>query len=75
VAAGGCEAEGFGCGPKQDQVRAEHENELTELVEREPFIWEHEKRRKGSGRVIGADDDRTTLEKYRRQATRHHFQA
>jgi hypothetical protein len=39
----------FGYGPKQDRVRAEHENELTELVEHERFIREREKRRKGSG--------------------------
>jgi hypothetical protein len=36
-------------------VRAERENELTVLVEHEPFIWEREKRRKGSGRVVRAD--------------------
>jgi hypothetical protein len=34
---------------KHDRVRAEYENELTELIEREPFIQEREKRRKGSG--------------------------
>jgi hypothetical protein len=45
-------------------VRAEHENELTELVEREPFIWEREKKRKGSSRVVGADGDRTSSEKH-----------
>jgi hypothetical protein len=45
-------------------VRAEHENELTELVERETFIRKREKRRKGSGRVVGADDDRTSSEKH-----------
>jgi hypothetical protein len=61
--------------PKQVRVRAECENELTELVEREPFIREREKIRKGSGRVIGADGDRTSSEKYRRRATRRHFQA
>jgi hypothetical protein len=38
-------------------VRAEHENELTELIEREPFIHECEKRRKGSGGVVGDDGD------------------
>jgi hypothetical protein len=43
--------------PKQVRVRAERENKLTELVEREPFIQEREKTRKGSGRVIGADSD------------------
>jgi hypothetical protein len=56
-------------------VRAEHENKLTELVEHEPFIGEREKRRKGSGQVIGADDDRTSSKKHRRLATRHRFQA
>jgi hypothetical protein len=40
-------------------VRAEHENELIELVERERFIPEREKRRRGTGRVVGADGDRT----------------
>jgi hypothetical protein len=45
-------------------VRAEHENELTGLVEREPFIREREKRRKGSGRVIGSDGDRTSSGKH-----------
>jgi hypothetical protein len=54
-------------------VRAECKNELTELVEREPFIQEREKRRKGSGQVIGADGDRTSSEKYRRRATRRRF--
>jgi hypothetical protein len=44
-------------------VRAEYENELTELIEREPFIREREKTRKGSGRVVGADGDQTSLEK------------
>jgi hypothetical protein len=44
-------------------VRVEHENELTELVEHERFIREREKRRKGSGRVVGADGDRTSSEK------------
>jgi hypothetical protein len=44
-------------------VRVEHENELTELVERERFIREREKRRKGSGRVVGADGDRTSSKK------------
>jgi ribosomal protein L19E len=51
-------------------VRAEYENELTELIEREPFIQECEKRRKGSGRVVGADGDRTSSEKHWRPATR-----
>jgi hypothetical protein len=45
-------------------VRVEHENELTALVEREPFIREREKRRKGSGLVVGADGDRTSSEKH-----------
>jgi hypothetical protein len=45
-------------------VRAEHENELTELIEREPFIQEREKTRKGSGRVDGADGDQTSSKKY-----------
>jgi hypothetical protein len=45
-------------------VRAECENELTELVEREQFIREREKRRKGLGQVVGADGDRTSLEKH-----------
>jgi hypothetical protein len=45
-------------------VRAERENELTELVEREPFIREREKKRKGSSRVIGADSDRILSEKH-----------
>jgi hypothetical protein len=45
-------------------VRAEYENELTELIEREPFIQEREKRRKGLGRDIGADGDRTSSEKH-----------
>jgi hypothetical protein len=45
-------------------VRVEHENKLTELIEREPFIQEREKRRKGSGRVVGADGDRTSSEKH-----------
>jgi hypothetical protein len=53
-----------GAGPRQDRVRAEHENELTELIEREPFIREREKTRKGSGRVVGADGDRTSSEKH-----------
>jgi hypothetical protein len=65
----------FGYGPKQDRVWAEHENELTELVECEPFIWECEKRSKRSGRVIGADGDRTSSEKHRTRATRRRFQA
>jgi hypothetical protein len=65
----------FGYGPKQDRVRAEHENELTELVEHEPFIRKRKKRRKGSGRVVGADGDQTSSEKYRRRATRRRFQA
>jgi hypothetical protein len=56
-------------------VRAERENELTVLVEHEPFIQEREKRKKGSGRVVRADGDRTSSEKYRRRATRRHFQA
>jgi hypothetical protein len=43
-------------------VRAEHENELTELIERERVIWECGKEKEGSGRVIGADDDRTSSE-------------
>jgi hypothetical protein len=30
-------------------MRAERENELTVLVEHEPFIREREKRKKGSG--------------------------
>jgi hypothetical protein len=34
-----------------------------------------EKKRKGSGRVVGADGDRTSSEKYRRRATRRRFQA
>jgi hypothetical protein len=37
-----CEAEIFGYGPKPDQVRAEHENELTVLVERERAVRERE---------------------------------
>jgi hypothetical protein len=45
-------------------VRAEHENEPTELVEHERFIQEREKIRKGSGRVVGADGDRTSFEKH-----------
>jgi hypothetical protein len=45
-------------------VRAELENELTELIEREPFIREREKRRKGPCRVIEADGDRTSPEKH-----------
>jgi hypothetical protein len=45
-------------------VRAEHENELTELIEHEPFIQEREKRRKGSRGVIGAYCDRTSSEKH-----------
>jgi hypothetical protein len=49
---------------KHDRVRAEYKNELTELIEREPFIQEHEKRRKGSGRAVGADGDRTSSEKH-----------
>jgi hypothetical protein len=47
MTSGRCGAEGLGRGLKQDKVRAEHENELTELIEREPFIQEREKRRKG----------------------------
>jgi hypothetical protein len=45
-------------------VRAECENELTKLVEREQFIREREKRRKGLGRVIGTDGDRTSSKKH-----------
>jgi hypothetical protein len=45
-------------------MRAEHENKLTELVEHEPFIREREKRRNGSGRVVGADGDRTSSKKH-----------
>jgi hypothetical protein len=45
-------------------VRAERENELTELIEHEPFIQEREKRGKGSGGVVGADGDRTSSEKH-----------
>jgi hypothetical protein len=41
-------------------VSAEHENKLRGLVERERFIREHEKRRKGPGRVAGSDGDRTS---------------
>jgi hypothetical protein len=44
-------------------VRAEHENKLTELVERERVIWERGKEKEGSGRVIGVDGDRTSSEK------------
>jgi hypothetical protein len=36
-------ASDFGCGPKQVRVKAEHENEVTELVEHERFIREREK--------------------------------
>jgi hypothetical protein len=61
--------------PKQVRVRAERENKLTELVEREPFIREREKGRKGSSRVVGADGDRTSSEKYQRRATMRRFQA
>jgi hypothetical protein len=61
--------------PKQVRVRAERENELTELVEREPFIQEREKTKKGSSRVVGADSDRTLSKKHCRRATRRHFQA
>jgi hypothetical protein len=39
-------------------VRAEHENEFTEMIECEPFI------QKGSHRVVGADGDRTSSEKH-----------
>jgi hypothetical protein len=53
----------FGYGLKQVRVRAEHENELTVLVEHERCIREHEKKRKGSGQVVGADGDRTSSEK------------
>jgi hypothetical protein len=56
-------------------VRAEYKNELTELIEREPFNQEREKRRKGPGRVVGAADDQTSSEKHRRRATRCRFQA
>jgi hypothetical protein len=45
-------------------VRAEHENELTEPVEREPFIRERKNKRKGSCRVVWADGDRTSSKKY-----------
>jgi hypothetical protein len=45
-------------------VRAKHENELTVLVEHKQFIWEREKERKGSGRVVGTDGDRTSSEKH-----------
>jgi hypothetical protein len=41
-------------------------NELFESVE---------KRKKGSGRVVGADDDRTSSEKQCRHAMRRRFQA
>jgi hypothetical protein len=50
-----CEAEGFGCGPKQVRVRAEHENELTVLSNaNEPFESTKQERdiereREGSG--------------------------
>jgi hypothetical protein len=45
-------------------VRVEHENELIVLFEHERFIREHEMRRKGSGRVVGADGVRTSLKKH-----------
>jgi hypothetical protein len=45
--AGGREVEGFGYGPKHVRVRAEHENELTELVERERVIQERGKEKEG----------------------------
>jgi hypothetical protein len=44
-------------------VRAEHENKLTEPVERERIIREREKRRKGSGRVVGSYDSRAHSKK------------
>jgi hypothetical protein len=62
--AGGREAEGFVYGSKQVWVRAEHENGLIALVEHERVIREREKRRERSGRVVGADGDRTSSEKY-----------
>jgi hypothetical protein len=61
---GGRKAEGFGRGLEQDRVGTEHENELTELIECEPFIREREKTRKGLGRVVEADGDRTSSEKH-----------
>jgi hypothetical protein len=45
-------------------VRAEHENGLIVVVEQERVIQEHEKRRKGSGRVVEADGDRTSSGKH-----------
>jgi hypothetical protein len=38
-------------------VRAEYENRLIALVEHGRVIREREKRRKGSGQVVGADCD------------------
>jgi hypothetical protein len=43
-------------------VRAERENELTELVECERVIRERGKRRKGSGQVVGM----TAIEHHRK---------
>jgi hypothetical protein len=46
-------------------VRAEHKNGLKELVEHERAIRECEiEKREKSGRVVGADGDRTSSEKH-----------
>jgi hypothetical protein len=63
----------FGYGLKHVRVRAEHENELTVLVEHEQLFENMKKRRERSGRVVGSYDSGAPSKKNAEIKLRFHF--